>query len=118
MHNKEFRVGRTDGRATDEMRPVKMLRRFQRYAAGSCLIEVGATKVVCAATVENTVPKFLKGTLKSAGIYLSVFHKNAHATRGNAWQANGQDAGNSAAHRQDVKIGDGFESFRRAYVAH
>ncbi len=53
---------RTDGRAADEMRPVKMCRRFQRYAAGSCLIEFGATKVICAATVENTVPKFLKGT--------------------------------------------------------
>ena len=44
------------------MRPVKMMRRFQRHPAGSCLIEVGKTKVICAAVIEDNVPRFLKGT--------------------------------------------------------
>ena len=40
----------------------EMRRHFQRYPAGSVLIEMGNTKVVCAATVEDRVPFFLRGT--------------------------------------------------------
>lgn len=53
---------RIDGRKADELRKLKMLRRFQRYPAGSALVELGATRVACAATVEDNVPRFLKGT--------------------------------------------------------
>ena len=49
-------------RAADELRPYKIHRRFQKYPAGSVLIEMGNTKVICAATVEERVPFFLKGT--------------------------------------------------------
>lgn len=52
---------RTDGRSPTTMRPVKMTRGFHRYAEGSCLIEVGETRVACAASVEERVPPFLKG---------------------------------------------------------
>jgi ribonuclease PH len=49
-------------RAADELRPCKIHRKFQKYPAGSVLIEMGNTKVICAATVEERVPFFLKGT--------------------------------------------------------
>ena len=40
-------------RAADELRPCKIHRKFQKYPAGSVLIEMGNTKVICAATVEE-----------------------------------------------------------------
>ena len=53
---------RIDGRRADEMREVSLTRRAQKFPAGSALIEVGNTKVICAATIEDRVPHFLKGT--------------------------------------------------------
>jgi len=52
---------RLDGRAPDELRLVKITRNFIKYAEGSCLIEMGDTKVICTASVEEKVPPFLKG---------------------------------------------------------
>ncbi len=52
---------RTDGRAGDELRPVKITLGYQAYAEGSALIELGNTKVLCAVSVEDRVPPFLKG---------------------------------------------------------
>lgn len=52
---------REDGRGLDEMRPVSMVRSYARYAEGSCLIQIGETKVLCTASVEDKVPPFLKG---------------------------------------------------------
>jgi ribonuclease PH len=52
---------RLDGRRCDELRPVKIHRSFIKYAEGSVLIEMGATKVICTATVEEKVPPFLRG---------------------------------------------------------
>ena len=53
---------RIDGRAKDVLRPIKITRNFTKYAEGSCLIELGNTKVICTASVEKSVPQFLKGT--------------------------------------------------------
>jgi len=55
---------RADGRAPDQMRPVKFTADFIPVAEGSVLIEVGQTRVVCTATVDNGVPSFLKGSGK------------------------------------------------------
>lgn len=52
---------RDDGRALDEPRATVLTRSFTRYAEGSCLIQVGETKVHCTASVEDRVPPFLKG---------------------------------------------------------
>src|SRR3990172_9142498 len=52
---------RVDGRQIDEPRRVVITPRFLKHAEGSVLIEVGDTKVICAATVEDKVPPFLKG---------------------------------------------------------
>ena len=54
-------MNRSDGRSANELRPVKITRNFTKYAEGSVLIEVGETKVICTATVEEKVPPFLKG---------------------------------------------------------
>jgi len=54
-------ASRPDGRAPSDMRPVQITRGFNRYAEGSCLIEVGETRVICTASVEDRVPPFLKG---------------------------------------------------------
>lgn len=53
-------VIRTDNRASDAIRPVKITRPFTKYAEGSVLIEMGETKVVCTASVEEKVPPFLR----------------------------------------------------------
>src|SRR6266481_8449096 len=53
---------RTDGRARDELRPVKITPGFLPYAEGSVLIEMGLTRVICAASLEERVPPFLRNT--------------------------------------------------------
>jgi len=53
---------RTDRREAGDLRPCRMERRFQKYPAGSVLIEMGNTKVICAASIEERVPFFMKGT--------------------------------------------------------
>ncbi len=52
---------RGDGRAWDELRPVKITCGYLSFAEGSALIEVGKTRVLCAVSVEDRVPPFLKG---------------------------------------------------------
>lgn len=52
--------GRCDGRAYDQLRPVTITRNFNKYAEGSVLIEMGDTKVICMASVEDKVPPFLR----------------------------------------------------------
>ena len=56
---------RSDGRAVDELRPVRITPRYLKHAEGSCLIEVGDTRVICSVSVEDRVPPFMKG--KGAG---------------------------------------------------
>src|SRR5690242_6631751 len=55
---------RTDGRSTSELRPTTITPGFLAHAEGSVLIEVGNTKVICTASVEDRVPPFLRGTGK------------------------------------------------------
>jgi ribonuclease PH len=52
---------RHDGRAPDQLRPVSLQLGVQKWAEGSCLIRVGDTHVVCAATVEDRIPPHLRG---------------------------------------------------------
>ena len=54
--------GRPSGRAPDELRPVRITRRFTRHAEGSVLVEFGDTRVLCTASVEEGVPAFLRNT--------------------------------------------------------
>ena len=54
-------LARIDGRANDELRPVRIVLGGQEFAEGSALIEAGKTRVLCAVTVEDRVPAFLRG---------------------------------------------------------
>lgn len=58
-------MSRVDGRAPDELRPVSMIPDYMPYAEGSCFIEMGDTHVICTATIENSVPRWMQG--KGAG---------------------------------------------------
>lgn len=53
---------RQDGRGLDKLRKVQINRNYIKYAEGSCLIELGNTRVICTASIEESVPPFLKGT--------------------------------------------------------
>src|SRR4051812_47080108 len=53
---------RTDGRAANELRPVKIRPGYLPYAEGSVLIEMGETRVVCSASVEERLPPFLRNS--------------------------------------------------------
>lgn len=52
---------RTDGRSKEELRPLIITPGFLKFPEGSALIELGDTKIICTATVEEKVPPFLKG---------------------------------------------------------
>jgi ribonuclease PH len=53
-------VKRIDGRAPDELRPVKLTPGFMPYSEGSCFVTMGETQVICTATVEKTVPRWMQ----------------------------------------------------------
>jgi len=55
-------VKRSDGREFNKIRKIKIERNYINYAEGSCLIELGNTRVVCTASVDESVPAFLKGS--------------------------------------------------------
>jgi ribonuclease PH len=53
---------RNDGRGFDQLRKVTITRNYIKFAEGSCMIEMGSTRVICTASVEESVPTFLKGS--------------------------------------------------------
>lgn len=55
-------MSRPSGRALDQLRSIELIPGYAKYAEGSCLIKCGETHVLCAATVEEKVPPFIKGT--------------------------------------------------------
>lgn len=55
---------RPDGRAPDELRPITFERDFTDQAAGSCLVSFGRTRVVCTASIDEDVPRWMRGTGK------------------------------------------------------
>jgi ribonuclease PH len=52
---------RPDGRAPNQLRPVKIVADYLKFAEGSVLIRVGDTRVICAATIEDRVPGWMRG---------------------------------------------------------
>src|SRR4030067_3468706 len=55
---------RSDGRGFKALRPVNITRNYLKHAEGSALIEIGDTKVICTASLEERVPRFLRNTGK------------------------------------------------------
>jgi ribonuclease PH len=60
--NETSKAARTDGRRDDELRPVRITPGFMPYAEGSALIEMGQTRVICTATLDERVPPFRRNT--------------------------------------------------------
>lgn len=56
-----FPMKRPSGRAADQLRSIRITRNYTKHAEGSVLVEFGDTKVICTVSVENGVPRFLKG---------------------------------------------------------
>src|ERR671920_1818561 len=52
---------RADGRVPNQLRPVKIVPDYLKFAEGSVLIRVGDTRVICAATIEDRVPGWMRG---------------------------------------------------------
>jgi len=53
-------MSRVDGRAAEELRPVEIERGYAKFAAGSALITVGDTRVLCTASIEDRAPRFMR----------------------------------------------------------
>ena len=53
---------RPSGRSANQVRPVTLTRNYTKHAEGSVLVEFGDTKVLCTASIEEGVPRFLKGS--------------------------------------------------------
>ena len=84
---------RPSGRAPDQLRPIEILPGFARHAEGSCLIRVGGTEVLCAASIEGRVPPFLRG--KGLGWVTAEYGMLPRAThtRGDREAARGRQGG-------------------------
>ena len=53
---------RPEGRASDALRPVRITRRYLKHAAGSCIFELGDTRVLCAANIDEGVSSWRRGS--------------------------------------------------------
>jgi ribonuclease PH len=71
-------IGRADGRGPLDLRPVSMTLGVQKWAEGSCLIKVGGTEVLCAATIEDKIPPHLRG--KGTGWITAEYNMLPRAT--------------------------------------
>jgi ribonuclease PH len=84
---------RPSGRASDALRPISLTTGFARHAEGSCLIRMGETEVLCAASVEGRVPPFLRGTGEGWVTAEYGMLPRATHTRGDREAARGKQSG-------------------------
>ena len=86
-------VPRSDGRAPDALRPVRITRAYTRYAEGSVLVEFGHTRVLCTASVDEKVPPHRRGT--GSGWVTAEYGMLPRAThtRGDREAARGKQSG-------------------------
>ena len=60
-------MARVDGRKNDQLRPVRIIRNYLKHAEGSVLMEVGETRVICSASVEERLPRFMEDPTQKRG---------------------------------------------------
>lgn len=86
-------ISRPSGRAPDQLRDVRISRQFTKHAEGSVLVEFGDTQVICTASVETSVPRFLRG--KNQGWITAEYGMLPRATgsRNQREAAKGKQAG-------------------------
>jgi ribonuclease PH len=93
FYREEVGVNRSDGRKPWALRPVKITRNYLKHAEGSVLIEMGETKVICSASVEERVPPFLRNTGKGwVTAEYSMLPRSTH-TRSSRESATGRASG-------------------------
>lgn len=98
---------RVDGRRPDELRPVKITRDYIMHAEGSVLIELGNTKVICTATIEDRVPHWLRGK-EPVGLRLNT--PCCHGPRVYATKGNHRRVGSGRTHEIQRLIGRSLRS--------
>ena len=91
-------VSRIDGRETDQLRPVEIRRNYLRHAEGSALISMGGTTVLCSASVDESVPPFLKGSGK--GWVTAEYAMLPRSTRIRGYPATAGEAASPDVHRK------------------
>jgi ribonuclease PH len=68
-----MKMSRSDGRKPDQLRPVRIIRKYIKHAEGSVLIEVGDTKVICTASIDDKLPRFFEDpTQKRQGGWITA----------------------------------------------
>ncbi len=107
---------RPAGRAPQQVRPLTLTRHYTKHAEGSVLVEFGDTKVLCTATVEEGVPRFLKGqgqgwiTAEYGMLPRSTHSRNAReAAEG---KQGGRYVGDPASDRSFTACRGGYEKAR------
>src|SRR5882757_2908108 len=99
---------RIDSRGLDELRQTKITPNYLPYAEGSALIEVGGTKVICAASVEEKVPMFMRN--QGRGWVTAEYSMLPRATAPVR-----PDAGDPAADRPQPAHGGGYDGDGRTH---
>ena len=99
---------REDGRPPDALRPVRLTTDFTRYAEGSVLIEVGQTRVLCNATIDDRVPPFLKG--KATGWVTAEYSMLPRATETRTPREIGRGGPSGRTHEIQRLIGRSLRS--------
>ena len=92
-------IKRVDGRRWDEPRPVKITVGYQRSAEGSALVEMGGTRVLCAASLEERVPAFLRG--QGTGWVTAEYSMLPRAT--NTRSSRERDTGRVSGRSQEIQ---------------
>src|ERR1044071_417175 len=91
--HKVFGMARSDGRTPDQLRPVTLTRKWLDHAEGSVLVEFGRTRVLCAASVTEGVPRWRKGSgLGWVTAEYAMLPRSTH-TRGDRESVKGQIGG-------------------------
>jgi ribonuclease PH len=99
---------RTDGRRPDELRPVRLTPDFMPYAEGSVLIEMGQTKVICTATLDDRVPPFRRNT--GQGWLTAEYAMLPRATQQRTQRETGRGGPNGRTHEIQRLIGRSLRS--------
>jgi ribonuclease PH len=99
---------RHDGRQPLDLRPVRMTTGFTKYAEGSVLIEVGQTRVLCTASIDERVPPFLKG--KGVGWVTAEYAMLPRATESRTARETGRGGPSGRTHEIQRLIGRSLRS--------
>jgi ribonuclease PH len=99
---------RADGRSPGELRPVRITTGFTKYAEGSVLIEMGATRIICTASVEDRVPNFKKG--KGEGWVTAEYSMLPRATETRTQRELGRGGPSGRTHEIQRLIGRSIRS--------